>query len=316
MSRRVLFSVLVYILVIIGLAALLQTYYSDLKALFSRVDMWDFVIISLLQCPIIVLLIWPSVYLIRQHGYYVSFRDIFLLAHVCNMFNSILPYRPGIGIRWLFLKHHYKVPTMVFIINSVCFYSFLLLFTLIVFILMGMHLDLPERFYASSKSPYVTAVLAMLGILFVGTVARKVKNKNLIVQYIQKVSQKKLSLLIFLVTTSSNIFLMAFALYLAFAALGQTLYPGACLWLICGLVLSSTVHVTPGNIGISEFVVGSLTEYMFHDFSLGLAAFLIFRVTQMTTAFIIGLPSIHYIVNGDRKAIFERPSIEDAGQSS
>ena len=104
---------------------------------------------------------------------------------------------------------------------------------------------------------------------------------------------------------------MGVCLYCCFLALNNPLDFSICIWLISGIVLSSTVHVTPGNIGIAEFVVGTLTEFLIGDFNLGFAAFLLFRFTQLSAAILIGLPSIHYIINGHRGAIFQKPSIEE-----
>ncbi len=46
--------------------------------------------------------------------------------------------------------------------------------------------------------------------------------------------------------------------------------------------------ITPGNIGVLETLVGTLTQMMYHDFSLGFSVTALFRATQWIPSIVLG----------------------------
>lgn len=304
---RALITIAIYLLV----AGLLYWFISQEIVAFSHLLShleWHYLLLCLfLQIPIIFFLVWPSTYLINTLGYGIRLIDVFLLSHVCNLLNNILPYRPGIGVRWLFLKHHYNIPTKTFLLNSVCFYSLALLIALFVFIGTSAFLQVPTALLDidQNKPLQILGPLMVVGIGFIYFIYKKSKSPHEFKEYFLKIRQHKERIPIFIGSLLLNILLMAACLSLCFIALGQPIHYLVCIWLISATVLTSTFHVTPGNIGISEFIIGSLTQFLINDFNIGFAAFLLFRITQISAAALIGFPSIHYVMNGHRSAIFK-----------
>ena len=56
------------------------------------------------------------------------------------------------------------------------------------------------------------------------------------------------------------------------------------------ITLSSIILITPGNVGISETIVGLITQQLYGDFAIGFSSIALYRACNIATAVLAGMP--------------------------
>lgn len=259
---------------------------------FQNIRPSEVLILALLQTPIIGLG-GVAFYFFSIQNIQIKYTDAIGLSYTANLLNQILPYRPGMIYRYFFLKQKYQMSLGLF----VCIMSLYFILT----VLSGSLFALVGWWWGDLSIIHLYDFRGLLGlilfILLFGLLIRfskktKIKEKRPIlhekIQYIkQTLYHPKLlgiNCLIFILIHS----FIAVSLYYIYQCLHHTIPFMHCAFFSGILSLSSILYVTPGNIGINESILGAITQVIYQDFSIGLSASLLFRMTQWIPGIILG----------------------------
>jgi len=282
----------VYIIIVSLICILLFRHQEAILNSFQKIQLSEILILALIQTPIIGLG-GIAFYILSLRSIQIEHTDAIGLSYTANLLNQILPYRPGMIYRYLFLKQKYQMSLTLF----VCIMSLYFILTVLsgsIFVIVGW-------WGGDYSSPHFYDIRGFLGliflILFLGfivqlskktTLKEKFPALNEKFQYIKQAlcHPKLLSInfILFILMHS----LMTVALYHIFYILNYTVPLIHCVFFAGILSLSSILYITPGNIGINESILGGITQIIYQDFSIGLSASLLFRLTQWIPGIILG----------------------------
>lgn len=283
-------------IMLLVLAGMLTAFYQQREALFRSFQMVNsatWLILALMHTPIVALG-GLAFYILTTYQSKIKLLDALGLSFIASGLNQILPYRPGMVYRFAFLKAKYQMALSLF--AAIMLLYFILTLTIgCLFTLLGWW---QGELYAIDVKHYiwVLVIICML-LLFASIPSRKtltledathssiwakllIMKQNLLKPYIVGCN-----IFIFLVMH----LLISCSLLIIFKALDYEIGLYSCIFFAGMLSLSSIIHVTPGNLGVSEGLLASLTHALYQDFSLGLAVSLIFRMTQWIPVIILGL---------------------------
>tara|TARA_R110002110_G_scaffold121431_2_gene297250 strand:- start:87454 stop:88395 length:942 start_codon:yes stop_codon:yes gene_type:complete len=264
----------------------------EIQQSFQNIRMFEILAITLIQIPIIGLG-GMAFYFLSFRAIKISKVDSIGLSYIANLLNQILPYRPGMIYRYFFLKYKYQMPLSLFF----CIMSLYLIFTLItgsLFTVIGWWwanlsiINLNDFFILSS---------IVLSIIVLSLLVRIPKNFNFEekfptlherLNYIkQNLLHPELLSISFLIFIGIHL-LISTSLFYIYQSLNHTIPFTHCIFLAGMMSLSSILYVTPGNIGINESLFAAITQVIYQDFSIGLSASLLFRITQWIPGICLG----------------------------
>lgn len=240
------------------------------------------ILVSLQFCAVF-FLSYPITIFFRTHNLYTKLFDIIFLTYACNFFNHLVPYRPGVALRWWYLKKHYSVSSTLFFSVMSVYFVWLVLAAIITFIITAVFLNIPLNIiFQQFKFPAFTLLIVLLFMVLLWTKIRHYPYFENIVQTLKLISKANTCQLI----ASTLIFymLMGVTLMICFEKIGHAIPLHAALFFLCTLKLTSIIQITPGNAGIAEVAVGALTQWLYQDFTIGFSAIAIFRITQLTAS--------------------------------
>ncbi len=225
----------------------------------------------------------------RTLGNRVSAHQALGLSYIANAMNQLLPYRPGLAFRCLYLKHHTQM--------SLKDFSFITLLML----LAQIGLNAPWLFHPAHQAyeliieqtpTWVGVGLVIMFVAIVGLLGFAMKSgftwvAHYLEQFKRYWAQKPaliLSLSLFVLTE-----LMALAtIALLFLALGHPIGMLDALFFAALRTLSLIIPVTPSNLGVLELVFATFTEILFGQFTLGVTVIVLWRVLQLLVAMTVG----------------------------
>lgn len=279
-------------LLFVGL--MISVHQDDFKHLMTQLDWPTLVMLIGLQTGLIGLSGYPFYVLVGCFGTRVHWHHWVGLSFIANMLNQLIPYRPGIAFRYLYLKKHYNLSFKIYSFVTV-FYFMMLIICSSLMVLFPATLSDHNAF----NDPMLVASWALFGaVICLGLVHTWFKKMS----KSQDQTQKKLIWIASLKKILSHPKSMALSctgfiilqlmtvmsFYLIFLGLGYPI-PTSHLLVIVGLVtLGFLFPITPGNLGILEVMLGGLTESLYGQFGLGFSALLIFRIAQLSVALIFG----------------------------
>lgn len=256
-------------------------------------------VLILLQIPMIALGGYAFKILCTAFNIHLRWQDWAGLSFIANFLNQLLPYRPGMAFRYLYLRQHYHMKTTEFIYVMLVY----LLLTLIIsaaFTLIGWFVgDLPKSF--NQITILALLLIVALSGFFIWLRMRSATSfqKSQPLYSVSQVIHKSLEAIhiliknpvIFIGSLLSLIvvnLLTALIFYAIFLATGFTLPLSNCIFLVGIITIAMIFPITPGNIGVLETLVGTLTQMMYHDFSLGFSVTALFRATQWIPSIVLG----------------------------
>lgn len=281
LRKKALYSTL--ILVLLGVI-----YYQGKNILSTLLDikiaLWPWII--LLNIPYIALGGLAFDKLCQPYKIYLRWQDWFGLSFIANFINQLLPYRPGMAIRYFYLHQHYQMKVVQFTLIMIIYFA-LMIFIGSGFALIGFFLPhLPREYYTT------LTLIALIGVACIGffTVIHWISPR--MAQHFKDAAvlfKKQPYALISSFVCLLGMHLVGGALlFLTFTALDTPISMIHCLFLTGLMSLTMIFPVTPGNIGILETIVGSLTQMMYGNFSIGFSAIALFRASQWIPSFILG----------------------------
>lgn len=282
-----------YCLILGFLLVAIYDYRLDLQKGYQLIDHTTLCLLILFHIPIIALG-GLAFYVFSLGAKKIQQKDAIGLSFIANSLNQIMPYRPGMIYRYLFLKSKYQMSLGLFI----SIMSLYLLFTLIVsllFILIGWW---QGQLYAIEIKNFAYLGLCLLLLVPLALVFTQ-PSQNLAGEHNPKLLEKfqiiKKSLLIPKYLFINAIIFLAIQgittvnFYIIFNALNFEMAWATCMFFAGMLSLTSVINVTPGNIGVSESLIATMTLALYQDFSMGLLAGLLFRVTQWIPGMFLGV---------------------------
>lgn len=282
---------------------LLYQHFQPLKEYFVSTQ-WRFVFIMIIAQAFFVMLGGLTFSLLCQaKNIQTLWYEWMGLAFFSNFLNQLLPYRPGLVIRYVYLKRNYHIAIKHYI--TINFYFFLI-FTLVGCLFCGVGFiflphDIKMKFVEYNLTN--THILVALTLLFTAlallqliiTIIKAPETKNAIMHI--KHALLSANVKGFIVMIFAHLFLST-GFICAFWAFNMPIPPIEAIFISGAVSLSILFPITPGNVGVLEPIIGALTHWWYGDFSLGLAVCLLYRAALLVSAS-IGC-SIFFIALADK----------------
>lgn len=234
-------------------------------------------LILLLMVPYNALAGYAFSILSRPYHIHIHWIDWFGLSFIASFLNQILPYRPGMAARFIYLKKHYGMTLSQF--SLIMFIYFLLIsFCGLLFFSTVFFLPLPQEFYDIF---YLGIAILLISFLIYVLLKKRLNLHNFIKHPFVLLSAFFIFFVIQLINT--------FCLYLAFNALHCPFSFLHCVFLNGLLCIIMLFPVTPGNIGILETLLGTLTHLMVNNFTIGFSVMALLRATQWVVVLLLGI---------------------------
>jgi uncharacterized membrane protein YbhN (UPF0104 family) len=280
-------------LILTGVIISLILYFGkDILVNLTNVNPWLIGILSLLQIPMIALGGLAFQILCTRFNIQLRWQDWIGLSFIANFLNQLLPYRPGAAFRLFYLHRRYHMTVNEFIYVMVI-YLLLTLAVSALFTLTGwLTSDLPKNYDS-------IPLLALVLLFLIACIIYGLKQKKSLIGFNNTAFHKILNALHLLINNPgilagaffslilSNLF-NTVIFYLTFKALHMVLPFSHCSFLVGIMVLAMIFPITPGNIGILEALIGTLTQMMYNDFSIGFSVVALFRASQWIPSLIFG----------------------------
>jgi len=282
-------KLIAYLILLTVIISVFYHYRTDIVAVFSRVK-WPYIgLLSLLHIPMIALGGLSFKFLCSHYHITLRFKDWAGLSFVANFLNQLLPYRLGMGFRYVYMRQHFQMSNAQFLYVMLIYF----LFTVVIcatFALLGWLIsDLPSRF---NKLFYITFFVGILFASFIIWLKISQFNATRTIGEMLKALQQLIAdpkIFIFSILALIGVNLLTTALfYICLLAIGAPLPLAQCLFLVGILTVAMLFPLTPGNIGVLEALFGTLTQVIYHDFSMGFAAIALYRVSQWIPSIILG----------------------------
>ncbi|MBS0289179.1 MAG: flippase-like domain-containing protein [Proteobacteria bacterium] len=291
-------KIISYLLLFALITGILLYNGKDIIALFKKVNIVLIGISMLLQIPMIACGGLAFKILCTALGIEIRWQDWAGLSFIANFLNQLLPYRPGVGFRYLYMRQHYHMKTSQFF-HVMFIYLLLTLLVSCLFTLFGwLMTDIPNNF----NIMVLCALGFSLGMIVAFILLKKQKfliNASMHKTQEQSLAAKLMHAFFTLINNPAallgatlsllcvNLFTAAI-FYFVFMSTGSPLPLGDCFFLVGIVVLAMIIPITPGNIGVLETLVGTLTQALYHDFSLGFGVTALFRASQWLPSMLLG----------------------------
>lgn len=263
-------------------------YQDDFRHLFTQLRPSYLGWLIVLQILLIGLSGFPFYVLVKGFGTAIHWQHWVGLSFIANLLNQLIPYRPGVAFRYIYLKRHYNLSLRVYSFATLFYFMILMLCGGLMVVVPGVHSPV-------ATDPISLALLALFGafvclgflllllrrrdsttpkLVFMASIKRAIKRPNTLV----------LSLGGFLLLQG----LTLASFWTIFHGLGNPI-PFDQLVMLVGLVtLGLLFPITPGNLGVLELMLGGMTEALYGQFGLGFSAIMIFRIAQLLVALCFG----------------------------
>jgi uncharacterized membrane protein YbhN (UPF0104 family) len=268
-----------------------DTQQATITTLIDNIDLNLLLILASLQLIFVGFFAIPFCVLARTLSIPLNLKEAISISFVSNLLNHLLPYRPGFGFRYLYLRKNYNVAFATFSAISTTY--------MILGMAVGLTLGLigwsisTHRPALSETHPLVLAGLVLfLIITLIPCIAklRKAKTPSPFMGATQSLYDNKKPILRALASISFSSLMSANTLYICFEALKTPIPLALCFFIMGMITLISTFQITPGNIGLTESVIGSVTVLTHGDFTMGFTAWALYRGSQFLTTLCIGTP--------------------------
>jgi uncharacterized membrane protein YbhN (UPF0104 family) len=301
-----LLKVIAYLSLVALVLFLCYYYGQDIIAVFKKFPLWVLACLVLLQIPAIAAGGLTFDCLTKPYDIHLQWKDWVGLSFIANMLNQFLPYRPGMGFRYLYLRHHYQMKAHQFI-TIMLVYLVINLLVSTAFSLVGwsqIKMALPKEF----NQFFVISVGVGIAIFALWLWLKKTKPLKVLHPLLEKPATLLKALVVLAIMNLLNTLIFS----LVFWAVGAPLPLSHCLFLVGILTIAMVFPLTPGNIGVLEMLSGTLTLIMYKDFGLGFSAVVLYRASQWIPSVTLGsifsflllgsfIPRFHYPKLGSNK---------------
>lgn len=292
------------LLVIPFMGIILYHYQDDFLYLFSNLTLAPLALLITLQAFIIGLGGYPFKILMRCFGYTIGWQHWLGLSYVANLANQILPYRPGIALRYLVLRKHYQLPLKVYSFSTLFYFIILMLCASLMMIIPWAFFDLPQSFDEHLYLATIALASILLGLGLLHGVIKwihKRKNAPNLTQFTEQIK----TVLKDIPTMAGCLIgfgliqaLIVISFLVIFTALGKPLALSHGFFIVGVATFGLMFPITPGNIGVLEALMGGLTQALYGNFGLGFSAVLLYRLAQFFIAMLLGTLFSYVLLGG------------------
>ncbi|MCS5710830.1 lysylphosphatidylglycerol synthase domain-containing protein [Candidatus Berkiella aquae] len=287
--RKTVIKILGYTTLALIICALFYHHQTDILAVFAHVK-WSYVgVLSVIHIPMIALGGLSFKFLCSHYQIYLRWTEWAGLSFIANFLNQLLPYRLGMGFRYIYMRQHFQMSNAQFIYVMLVYFIFTIIFCAFFALIGWLFSDLPSSF---NLLFYITCAI---GLGFAGFIIwlklSSIKTSQSIGESLKALQDLLSDPKIFLYSALSLIgvnILTAILFYICLMAIHAPLPITHCLFLVGILTAAMLFPLTPGNIGVLEALFGTLTQMIYHDFSMGFAAIALYRVSQWIPSIILG----------------------------
>lgn len=287
-------KIISYLLVFCLVAGVLLYFGRNILFLLKNVDLLWIGIAILLQIPMIAFGGLAFKILSLPFNINMRWQDWSGLSFIANFVNQLLPYRPGMVFRYLYMRQHYHMKTVVFV-HVMFIYLLLTLLVSCLFVIFGW-ITATTTSNLTLLLCALAIILVMVGILLllkltIAKVHARISKTSLIAKLSDALNTLFNNPAILLGSAFSLLIvngLTALIFYFVFLSLNTPIALTDCFFIVGVVVLSMIIPMTPGNIGILETIVGTLTQMLYQDFSLGFSATALFRASQWVPSALLG----------------------------
>lgn len=297
--KRKVFTRLLYVSLLISIVLPIFYYNQEILGSFKKIKWHWLTLIILIQTLVILCHGYTFKVLSCCYQIELKWQEWMGLSFIANLLNQLLPYRPGMGFRFFYLKkkHHIKMSEFIYIslIFFLCmitisaalaalgwiFSPYLIehrLFTLVIFS-TGL-LSFIFLFWLVFKKQSISSKSSELVIK-----GQSIKRAMDALQFIMHSPRIVLSAILTLLLAS---LLQALLFYFNFHAINAAIPFSLCLFLVGVFVVVMLFPITPGNVGVLETAFGTLTQLIYNDFGIGFSSIALFRLCQFLPAVILG----------------------------
>jgi len=296
-----LFKSLISIMALVAVIYLVGKHWNEFAELANKASYRMVAIIIACQIFLIALTGFPFKTLFSVLGTRLPAKEWISLSFASNFANYIAPFRPGLAIRYLFMRKRYQstLKEMALVTLSYSMVLFLVSALLVLALLP----------FFQSPNIRQTSLLVFSGILVLIIFAALmvlIKYTKLLERLPEKilkfvnallgiVRQRSVTLNLILQFIIIN-FLAALTYYFAFLAFSVPINMANILIIAPLTTLASVITLTPGNIGITESIVGLITSYGGGDFSTGFLVTSLVRVCNIVVSVGFGVFCSSYLM--------------------
>lgn len=291
-SKKLL-SLISCIILLSVVTGLIFHYAKDIYATLTQVKWPIICLLIFLHIPMIALGGLAFKILCTPFKIYLRWQDWAGLSFIANLLNQLFPYRPGMGFRYLYLRQRYKMSNAEFIYVMLVYFLFTLAISAAFTLIGGLTGAIPKSFNHIMLIALALVTLIAFFILWLNI--HRPSEKSSLHRLVQK-TLHAMHILVnnpaILIGSSISLILAnilaALIFYVTFIAIGTPLPFSNCLFLVGIIVIAMIFPITPGNIGVLEALVGTLTQMMYQDFSLGFSVVALYRASQWVPSIVLG----------------------------
>lgn len=219
----------------------------------------------IIVCHICIIIISGFIFrlLVKRYNIYLLGFDWVGLSFIANLLNNLFPYRPGIAFRYWHLKKRYPLSFKNYMQANLIFFGF------------TCFLGFVTLLYFFS---YILGICVLIGA-------------GLAIYFLQKEFLKSYIL------TAANQGLVILGMY--FSMLALNIHPDLSSALAYSVLITFGMlfQITPGNIGILEILMGSLSTFMGNNFIIGATVMGVYRLSMLLPSVAIGSYFLSKIFN-------------------
>lgn len=287
--RKTAIKLLAYLILFSVITAMFYHYRADIVNVFSRVK-WSYIgILSLLHIPMIALGGLSFKFLCSHYHIDLKWKAWAGLSFVANFLNQLLPYRLGMAFRYVYMRQHFHMSNAQFIYVMLIYFVFTVVISAVFALIGWLISDIPHAF---DELFYITCFVGLAFVSFIIWLKNSHFNASRKIGEIGKALQQLITeprIFFFSLLALIGVNLLTTALfYICLIAINAPLPVSHCLFLVGILTIAMLFPLTPGNIGVLEALFGTLTQVIYHDFSMGFAAIALYRVSQWIPSIILG----------------------------
>lgn len=288
-------SSFLFLIVTFSIVAILYFQGSTILSTLAGTNVKLLIFLIILNIPYIAIGGYAFDILCRPYHIFLRWQDWFGLSFIANLMNQLLPYRPGMGFRYLYLYRHYKMKftqfTLIMIIYFIITLATGLLFSAAGWGIKGLGTSYYKMLHLSLWLSITLIIFFVLLKIFPFHYFNSPTLKKIIENVKQAFRLFTKSPKILFISTICIIVMhlnCAVLLFFSFKALNSQIPLLHCIFLTGLLSIAMIFPVTPGNIGVLEALMGTLTQLMYNNFTLGFSATALFRASQWVVSLIFG----------------------------
>lgn len=297
MSHRKFIQALTYCALIVLFIWVFHRFETEFKAAFSQLSWSHFLMLNFLQILIVGSGGLPFKTLCLPLNVNIRFKDWLGLSFAASLLNQALPYRPGLAFRFFYLKTHYQLSGSAFLAVTFAYLILIVASAFVLGFLACLTSNLPTEL-----EDKLLPTLGVFSLIFMILIFIKWWSKGRSITLpgtaeLHKILQQPRHIISSSIWVIFALLMSSLLFYLIFNQIQTPLPFSQCVFLISLLSISMLVPITPGNLGIAETIIGSLTHFLYGDFTQGFMAVILFRLSQFTVSASLGGLFLSYFVS-------------------